>query len=201
MTTVVTRSLLLLALAGSASGVAFGAPQGGAAPARPAAGAPQTARPAGPIPTGRVACIDFGVFPQRVTQMKRVYDSLNAQFATQGKELQSLQDRLGALQAQTQQGTASPQQQEQMAQQFEQLKKEFDRKKEDLDVAARRAYQQAMTPVQEKMNTAINEFARARGIVVVVNLAQARQTGSLLYFSPATDVTEAFIEEYNKKNP
>jgi Skp family chaperone for outer membrane proteins len=197
----ITRSLLACAVAGSAATGAFAAPQATPPATRPAASTQSPARPAGPVPSGKVAVVDFGVFPARVAQMKRVYDALNTQFATQTKELQSLQDRLGSLQAQAQQGTASPQQQEQMAQQFEQLKREFDRKKEDLDVAARRAYQTSMAPVQERMNAALNEFSRQRGIVLIVNLAQARQSGSLLYFSPSTDVTDAFIDEYNKKNP
>ena len=196
------RLLLSSAVVVSAAGLTLAAPQGTTPPARPAAGSPPpAARPAGPLPTGRVAVMDFGAFPARVVQMKRVYDSLNTQFANQTKELQSLQDRLAAIQGQAQQGTASPQQQEQMQQQFDQLKKEFDRKKEDLDLSARRAYQTAMGPIQDRMNTAINEFARQRGIILVVNIAQARQSGSLLYYSPATDVTDAFVDEFNKKNP
>jgi Skp family chaperone for outer membrane proteins len=192
----VTRALLACAVAACASGAALAQ---GTTPARPAAAT--AARPAGPIPDGRVAVMDFDAFPARVFQMKKVYAALETQFATQSKELQSLQDRLASLQAQAQQGTATPQQQQQMAQQFETLKKEFDRKKEDLDTAARRAYQLAMGPIQERLNTAINEFSRQRGIVLVVNIAQARQSGSLLYYSPGADVTDAFIEEYNKKNP
>jgi Skp family chaperone for outer membrane proteins len=197
-----TFSRLLLAGAVVAYSAGASLAQTGTTPARPAASpATAAARPAGPLPGGRVAVIDFGAFPARVVQMKKVYDSLNAQFANQTKELQSLQDRLAGIQAQAQQGTASPQQQEQMQQQFDQLKKEFDRKKEDLDLSAKRAYQTSMGPIQDRMNAAINEFARQRGIVLVVNLAQARQTGSVLYFSPATDVTDAFIDEFNKKNP
>jgi Skp family chaperone for outer membrane proteins len=201
MKTFVSRSIFSCALAVATSGVALAAPQGGTTPARPATTPAPAARPAGPLPGGRVAVVDFGVFPARIAQMKRVYDSLNTQFGAQTKELQSLQDRLGALQAQAQQGTGTPQQQQQMTQQFEQLKKEFDRKKEDLDLAARRAYQTSMGPIQDRMNAALNEFARQRGIVLVVNLAQARQTGSLLYYSPGADVTDVFVDEFNKKNP
>jgi len=194
----ITRALVASAITALVCG---GALAQGTTPARPAAATSTAARPAGPLPVGRVAVMDFDAFPARILQMKKVYTALETQFAGPGKDLQSLQDRLASLEAQAKQGTATAQQQQQMAQQYESLKKEFDRKKEDLDLAARRAYELAMTPIQERMNTAINEFARQRGIVIVVNLAQARQSGSLLYFSPATDITNDFIEEYNKKNP
>lgn len=185
------RALAAAALVVAGSGAALAAPQGGA-PARPAAGAAQT---------GRVAVIDFSAFPSQVGQMKKAIDALNAQFAAQTRDLQALQDKLVALQAQAQQGTATPQQQEQMATQFAQMKKEYDRKSEDLKAAGAKAYQASMTPIQAKMTAAIDAFAKARGIIVVIDINSARQSGALLYASPAADITSAFIAEYNKANP
>jgi Skp family chaperone for outer membrane proteins len=163
---------------------------------------PATAqRPTGPLPAGRVAIINTSVFAENVQEMKKVIGQLNARFDPQTKELLALRDRLTSLENQAKQGAASPQQTEQMTQQYKQLKTEFDRKNEDLQVAGRQAYAQVTDPVRKKMGDALQKFAAARGIVLVIEIGAAFEKASIFYVSQAADITAAFVDEYNKANP
>ena len=184
------------------------AAQGGAAPpasapartgAAPAAAPAQ--RPAGPIPSGRIAVIDVSAFAERVGEMKNAIAQLNAKFEPQTKELLALRDRMTGLENQVKQGTASAQQVAQMSDQYEQLKREFQRKNEDLTAAGRQAYDQATKPIRDKMSKALQAYAQQHGIVLVIEIGAALDKNSIFYVAPGADITDAFITEYNKTNP
>jgi len=55
--------------------------------------------------------------------------------------------------------------------------------------------------VRDKLYQFLQTYASQRGIVMIINLAGAAQTGTLAYWNPGADVTEDFIAEYNKANP
>src|SRR5262249_47788161 len=56
-------------------------------------------------------------------------------------------------------------------------------------------------PIQDKLFQFLQNYSTQRGIVMVINLAGAAQSGSIAYWNPAADITEDFITEYNKANP
>jgi Skp family chaperone for outer membrane proteins len=198
---VLTRLLIATVVVTLSAQVGRAAPQGGTPRVRQAAspGSP-AAHHSDLAPPTRIAVLDFAAFPARVAHLKRAYDSRDRQLAGQTKELRSLQDRLAELEA-GMKLYGSLEAFERLAGQWEATKKELERKKDARDQAERRAFETTIGPVQNRLNAAIAAFARRRGIVLVVNVAQARQSGSLFYVSPATDVTDAFIDEFNKSNP
>jgi outer membrane protein len=52
-------------------------------------------------------------------------------------------------------------------------------------------------PLQDEIARALEAFAKARGINVIIDAAQV----PLLYIADSIDVTRAFITEFNSKNP
>lgn len=81
--------------------------------------------------------------------------------------------------------------------QLEQLKKDIQRKAEDAQGAYNRRRQELFTPLQTEIGRALEVFAKARGINVIIDGAQV----PLLYAAESTDITRAFIADFNSKNP
>jgi Skp family chaperone for outer membrane proteins len=81
--------------------------------------------------------------------------------------------------------------------QLEQLKKDIQRRAEDAQAAYNKRRQELFQPLQIEVGKALEEFAKARGINVILDGAQV----PLLYAAESTDITRAFITEFNSKNP
>jgi outer membrane protein len=81
--------------------------------------------------------------------------------------------------------------------QLEQLKKDIQRKAEDAQAAYNKRRQELFAPLQVEIGKALEAFAKARGINVILDGAQV----PLLYAAESTDITRAFINEFNSKNP
>jgi outer membrane protein len=81
--------------------------------------------------------------------------------------------------------------------QLEQLKKDIQRKGEDAQGAYNRRRQELFAPLQDEIGKALEAFAKARGINVIIDGAQV----PLLYAADSIDITRAFIADFNSKNP
>lgn len=81
--------------------------------------------------------------------------------------------------------------------QLDQLKKDIQRKGEDAQAAYTKRRQELFNPLQEELGRALEAFAKARGINVIVDAGQV----PLLYIADSIDITRAFINEFNSKNP
>ena len=184
------RSLAIAALALAAAVPA--AAQQPAAP-RPAAG--------GNVPDGRIAVIYVAAFPEKVAELKRSIDSLNAKFEPRTKDLQQLRDQLGGIEAQIKGGGVQPAQAAQLTERYEQLKREYERKAEDLKNEAQKAYATSTGPIQNKLRNALDTYAASKGVVLVIEIGGAVNIGSIFYAAEGTNITDDFIATYNKANP
>jgi outer membrane protein len=81
--------------------------------------------------------------------------------------------------------------------QLEQLKKDIQRKGEDAQASYNKRRQELFAPLQDELGKALEAFAKARGINVIIDAAQV----PLLYASESIDITRAFITDFNTKNP
>jgi len=186
LTVVALATLCVSASAQVTSGLT---PQAGAAPAA--------------LPKGKVAVINTAMFQGQVTEFKSRIEALNRQFEPRVKEVQGLGEKITALEAtiKTQASTLSPATVAEKAEQLTVMKKEYQRKGEDLQADAGRARDKAFEPIQSKLAKFAERFTATRGIVLLVDAANGVQSGTLLWFDPRSDVTQDFINEYNKANP
>ena len=60
-----------------------------------------------------------------------------------------------------------------------------------------RRRQELFSPLQDEIGRALEAFAKARGINVIIDGAQV----PLLYAADSIDITRAFITDFNSKNP
>jgi Skp family chaperone for outer membrane proteins len=179
------------------------------APARPAPAqpAPAAAPATIDVPNGRMAVIYSDAFldPKTgIAKFSNALNKLNAEFKAAKDELVGMQNRAQSLETEVNklreapEGTPIDQRSLQAKiDQLDQLKKDIQRKGEDAQTAYNKRRQEIFNPLQDEVGRALETFAKARGINVVVDAVQV----PLLYIADSMDITRAFITEFNSKNP
>jgi Skp family chaperone for outer membrane proteins len=175
----------------------------------PAATAPATTAPAATVqlPMSKMAVIYTDLFLDQKTGIAKfnsVVTKLNGEFQKPKDELTQMQTRATTLESEitklreAPEGTPIDQRSLQAKiDQLDQLKKDIQRKAEDAQAAYNRRRQELFTPLQEEIGKALEAFAKARGINVIIDAAQV----PLLYAAESIDITRAFITDFNSKNP
>jgi Skp family chaperone for outer membrane proteins len=168
-------------------------------PAAPAAAAPQSAVA---VPDSKTAMIYSDAFldPKNgIARFNTLLTTLNREFEPRRTELQGLQTRINTLAKEIDdtQNVAAPDSIRQKRDQLTQLNTEFKRKGEDAEAAYTKRRQEIFTPLQQDIGKALEAFAKARGITVIVDGSQV----PVVYAADNIDITRAFIAEFNSKNP
>jgi Skp family chaperone for outer membrane proteins len=159
------------------------------------------------LPVSKMAVIYTDSFLDQKTGIAKfgsVVTKLNAEFQKLKDEINQMQTRAQALEAEITKlreapaGTPIDQRSLQTKiDQLDQLKKDVQRKGEDAQAAYNRRREELFMPLQQEIGKALEAFAKARGINVIIDAAQV----PLLYAAESTDITRAFIAEFNSKNP
>ena len=167
---------------------------------QPGAGAP-AARPL--LPKGKIAVINTAAFQEKVEEFKAKIESLNRQFEGRVKEVQSLNDKINALETtlKSQTGVLTPAKVAEMTENLDTMKRDYKRKTEDLEADGGRARDKAFEPITGKLGKFAEDYTAKRGIVMLVDISNALQSGIVVWFDPRSDITQEFINEYNKANP
>jgi Skp family chaperone for outer membrane proteins len=136
-------------------------------------------------------------FNSVLTKLNNEFQNLKNEIQTMQTRAQQLEDEINKLQN-APAGTPIDQRSLQAKiDQLEQLKKDIQRKGEDAQAAYNRRRQELFTPLQNEIGNALEVFAKARGINVIIDAAQV----PLLYAAESIDITRAFITDFNSKNP
>jgi Skp family chaperone for outer membrane proteins len=180
------------------------APQPTPTPTAPAQTSPA---PVVALPMSKMAVIYTDLFLDQKTGIAKfnsVVTKLNSEFQIVKNDLTQMQTRAQALEEEINKlqnapaGTPIDQRAVQTkVDQLEQLKKDLQRKGEDAQANYNRRRQELFTPLQTEVGNALEAFAKARGINVIIDAAQV----PLLYAAESIDITRAFISEFNAKNP
>jgi outer membrane protein len=172
--------------------------------ARPGATPPTTTAQAN-IPDTKIALIDSSAFSDEkvgiarlVTAIKRV----DTEFQPRRTELQALQTQYEKAAADYQKVAPMqpPQVNQQQTEKIDQMKRDITRKQEDAQAAFQKRLNEVLAPISDEIGKALDVYAKARGITLVLDVANM-QDGFIRWASEATDITKAFIVEFNSKNP
>jgi outer membrane protein len=179
---------------------------------RPAGAAQPTPTPAAPVatvalPVSKMAVINSDAFLDSkagIAKFSSAVTKLNGEFQKLKDELTQMQGRATTLESEitklreAPEGTPIDQRALQAKiDQLEQLKKDIQRKSEDAQAAYNRRRGEIFTPLQDEIGKALEAFAKARGINVIIDAAQV----PLLFADEKIDITRAFIADFNSKNP
>jgi Skp family chaperone for outer membrane proteins len=181
-----------------------GAPRPAATPAPKPAASPAASNAR--VPDSRIALVDTTIFGDQKNGIWRYVDaakSVQAEFKTRTDELQSIQTRLKALAAeiQTLMKAQVPDQKTIQAkqQQGENLQNEGKTKQDRLDEDLSKRYQQVLAPISRQIGAALDQFAAQRGVTMTLDMSKILP--AILTAVPAVDLTQAFINDFNSKNP
>jgi Skp family chaperone for outer membrane proteins len=173
---------------------------------RPPAGAPaaQPQAPASnaPVPDSKMAMIYSDAFldPKNgIARFNALLNTLNREFQPRQAELTGLQTKINTLTKEISdtQAVADPNTIRQKREQLDQANLDYKRRGEDAEAAYTKRRQEIFLPLQQDIGKALEVFAKARGITVIVDGSQV----PVVYAAEAIDITRAFISEFNAKNP
>ena len=176
----------------------------GTTPARPTGTpAPTASSTSVNVPDSKVAVIDssaFGDPKEGITKFVNALKRVDAEFQPRRTELQGIQQQIDKMTADLQK--AAPVQDPKVTQQqqdkIDQLKTDQKRKAEDAEAAFNRRIGEVLPPLYEDIGKALEAFAKARGINLILDVSKVQGVFAL---SDAIDITKAFISDYNSKNP
>src|SRR2546423_234285 len=173
---------------------------------RPTAPATQTPAPQGTVAVaeGKFAIIDTEAFSdpkQGIQRLVAAFQVVEREFKPRRDEVQQLQTRYDALVKEIN-DTKSVADQKALAakaDQVEQLKVEIERKQQDGQKALEKRVQDLTQPIYQDIGNALQAFSRARGISVIFDVS--KMPGQVMVVNEGIDITDAFIADYNQRNP
>lgn len=171
-------------------------------PAAPAGGAAANTSTAVAVPDSKMAVIYSDAFQDPKEGIKRfssLLATLNREFQPRQTELDQLSTKINNLTKEISdtQSVADPKALQTKADQLDAWKKEHQRKLEDAQQAYQKRRVEIFAPLQEDIGKALEAFAKAKGITVIVDASQM----PVVYVADSIDVTKAFINDFNSKNP
>ena len=154
------------------------------------------------VPASKIALIYSDAFLDAKTGIARfgvVVTNLNREFQPRQTELQGLQQKIQALSDDITKtsAVADPRTLQTKQDQLDAMKKEFQRKGEDAQSAYDRRRKEMFTPLQDDIGKALEIYAEANNINVIIDGSQV----PLVYAADTLDITRAFINDFNSKNP
>jgi Skp family chaperone for outer membrane proteins len=172
---------------------------------RPAGAAPAATQTAATVPESKIALIYSDMFLDAKTGIARfntLVGTLNREFQPRQTELQTMQQRITTLtnevnQAQAASSVVDPKSIQAKMDTLEQLKKDYQRKGEDAQASYNKRRQDIFQPLQDDIGKALEVYAKQRNINVIIDGSQV----PLVYAAEAIDITRAFINDFNSKNP
>jgi Skp family chaperone for outer membrane proteins len=171
-------------------------------PATPTAAPAATQQATVAVPDSKMAMIYSDAFldPKNgIARFNSLLTTLNREFQPRQTELQGLQQKINTLTKEISdtQSVADPNAIRQKREQLDQLNTEFKRKAEDAEAAYNKRRQDIFLPLQQDIGKALETFAKARGITVIVDGSQV----PVVYAADSIDITRVFINDFNSKNP
>jgi Skp family chaperone for outer membrane proteins len=158
------------------------------------------------VPESRIALIDTVMFGDEKNGIFLYVDAakkIELEFQPRTNELQNLGNRLNALATEIktlrQAAVVDPKTIQAKQAEGERLQQEATTKKERLDEDVSKRYQQVITPISNQIGAAMDQFARQRGITMTLDMSKLLP--AILTAVPAIDLTQAFIDDFNRNHP
>ena len=159
------------------------------------------------LPVSKIAVIyteDFLDPKTGILKFGTVIAKLNAEFQKEKDALTQMSQRATQLEEEIKKlqnapaGTPIDQQSlRTKADQLDQLKRDIQRRGEDAQNAYNKRRGELFDPLQREIGTALQAFAQARNITVIIDGTDV----PLSYAADSINITQAFISEFNSKNP
>lgn len=140
-----------------------------------------------------------------VTKYVNAMKALDTEFAPRINELRALDTKIKGIADELQKMQATPavpiNQATVAAKQDEgqRLQRELEFKQKDAEAAFQKRRNDVLGPITNDIGKAIQEFAKQKGYVVVLDIAAMFTANAILMLDPAADITKEFIAYYNTR--
>ena len=131
-------------------------------------------------------------FGTLLNTLSREFQPRQTELTTLGQKIDQLTKEINDTQA-----VADPKTVQTKRDQLEQLQTEYKRKGEDGQAAYERRRKDIFGPLQEDIGKALEAYAKARGITIIVDGSSV----PVVYYADSIDITKSFIADFNSKNP
>lgn len=202
---VITTALICLAIGAVSAAAQTPARPTGTATPRPTTPPPAAAQPAA-VPASKIAIIDTGRFREEKTGITRYVNAVKTvqrEFQARNGELDGLQNRIKVISDDIlklgSNAVVSPETIQAKQSEGARLEREYKYKKEQLDADIDRRYGEVVAPISSDIGNALIEYANQNGLTMILDISKLLP--AVLAVNPATDVTLAFIADYNSKHP
>jgi Skp family chaperone for outer membrane proteins len=201
---ILAATMMLAALLAVSASAQTRPAAGNTTPARPATPTPATTN--APVPDTKIAFIDTGAFGEEkggITRYVNAVKSLEREFKPRQDELNSMQTRIKVIADEITKlsgnSVVDPKTIQAKQEEGERLQRDLKYKKEQADADFAKRYGEVVGPISQDIGKALDQFASQRGITMILDISKLAP--AILTVSPAMDVTQSFITEYNSKNP
>lgn len=149
-----------------------------------------------------IGIIDSSRFTDEKAGIARVMTAmkqLEVKFQPLRTEIRGMRERLNTMRSDLQKkraiqdATTTARQ----AQEAENLELQIKRKAEDAQVSYQKETMAIMEPLQNDLGNAIIAYAQSKGITLVIDANRV----PIIYAATSLDITQDFINDYNRKNP
>lgn len=193
------RAIAAVAFVAAISASVFAQTRPAGTPATSAAPTQTTAN----VPDSKIALVDTDAFldeKQGITKLVTAAKAVEAEFQPRRTELQTLQQQIDKATADLQkvQAVQDPKLSAQQQDKIDTMKKDMQRKGEDAQAAYQKRLQDKLGPVYEDIGKALDAYAKAHGITMVLDVTKIQ---GIVSADGSLDITKAFIVEFNSKNP
>jgi len=158
------------------------------------------------VPASKIAIVDTTAFGDDKTGIKRYVNAVNTvqrEFEGKRAELRGLQSQIEAIGNEitklraasvVSEGTLRGKQDD-----IDRLTRDFKYKSDQAQADFDKRYTAVVGPISSDIGNAIIQYAARNGITMVIDIS--KMLPAVLSVSPAMDVTQAFIADYNSTHP
>jgi len=158
------------------------------------------------LPEAKIALVDTDQFLDEKNGIARLVAAakrVDGEFQPRRVELQTLNSQIekATKDLQTAAPVQDPKVSAQQQDKIDQMKKDLQRKGEDAQAAYQKRLQDVLGPVYDDISKALDTYAKARGITLVLDVGREHGVQGIVSASDSLDITRPFITEFNSKYP
>jgi len=149
---------------------------------------------------GKIAIINIAAFRVGIGEFKTTLEALNKEFEQRNRELEGLQKQIEDLKNKVQAPSPAvqPSVRNGWVEQGAELEKALNRKSQDYQTLFQKRAQELVGPIMDRINQFLDQYCKQRNIIMVLERQVAENSNLLVWNAPAAEITEDFMNEYNK---
>jgi Skp family chaperone for outer membrane proteins len=155
--------------------------------------------PAAPANIGIIDSSAFSDDKVGILRVRNAMQQLEVKFQPLRSEIRGMRERLSTMRAdlQKKRSIQDDRATAQQADEADRLELQIKRKAEDAQTSYQKETLAILEPLQKDISDALNAYAQAKGITLVIDVNRV----PILYAATSLDITQDFINDYNRTHP